>query len=429
MTASPFDRLVGGVNSPVRALRAVGGKPLHIHRAEGCFLWDTEGRRYIDYIGGWGPAILGHADPDVAGAVAEAIPRGWVYGLTHPGEAELAEQICRAFPSIEQLRLVNSGTEAAMSALRLARGYTGRERIVKFDGCYHGHSDGLLARAGSGLATFAHPDSAGVPAAFTSRTVVLPYNDAQAVRELLRREGSEIAAVIVEPIAANMGVVPPQDDFLHTLREETRRSGTLLVFDEVITGFRIGWGGCQERFRTEADLTVLGKIAGGGLPIGAYGGPRRIMQRLSPEGDVYQAGTLSGNPLAVAAGRATLSKLERIRPYPCLEETGTCLAEGLREAAAAAGIPAVVQQVCSMLTLFFTSQPVTDFNRARAARADAFRTFFNAMREQGVLLPPSPFETWFCSTAHTAGVIDQTLRCARKAMEKVLSTPSENVRF
>ncbi|HLC41381.1 MAG TPA: glutamate-1-semialdehyde 2,1-aminomutase [Methylomirabilota bacterium] len=406
----------GGVNSPVRAFRAVGGTPFFVSRAEGCRIWDEDGRSYVDYVGSWGPLILGHAPRQVVEAVAAAAAKGTSYGAPTADEVKLAQLLVDAFPSIEMVRLVNSGTEAAMSAIRLARGATGRDVIVKFDGCYHGHADSLLVKAGSGGVTFSLPDSRGVPAALAQLTIPLPYNDADAVKQLFRAEGSRIAAVIVEPIAGNMGVVPPLPGFLQTLRVECTRSGALLIFDEVITGFRVGYGGAQSLYNIQPDLTCLGKIIGGGLPVGAYGGRRDLMKEVAPLGPVYQAGTLSGNPLAVAAGLATLGALRGSEIYQRLEQSGEQLQTGIESLCKEIGVPATLNRVGSMLTLFFTDTAVTDLASAKHSDTQRYATFFHGMLTQGVFLPPSQFEALFLSVAHTPPEIDQTLDAARRAL-------------
>jgi glutamate-1-semialdehyde 2,1-aminomutase len=406
----------GGVNSPVRAFRAVGGEPFFVASGREGRITDVEGRQYIDFVGSWGPLILGHAAPAVVEALREAAGRGTSYGAPTPGEVELAEAITAAFPSIEQVRLVSSGTEAAMSAIRLARGATGRDVIVKFEGCYHGHADSLLVKAGSGGATFSVPDSRGVPAALARLTVTLPFNDIAAVRALFAERGREIAAVIVEPVAGNMGVVPPAPGFLEGLREVTAREGAVLIFDEVITGFRIALGGAQERYAVRADLTVLGKIIGGGLPLAAYGGRRDLMSHVSPLGGVYQAGTLSGNPMAVAAGLATLRRLRTEDPYPRLEALGDQLERALAGAAAKAGVPVTVNRVGSMLTAFFTGGPVTDWRSARSADTARYARFFHAMLARGVYLAPSQFEAAFVSLAHSEADLAAAAAAAVEAM-------------
>jgi len=405
----------GGVNSPVRAFRAVGGAPLFVARAEGSRLWDADGRAYIDFVGSWGPLILGHAAPAVVEAVIEAARRGTSYGAPTALEVEMAETVAAAYPSMEMVRLVSSGTEAAMSAIRVARGATGRDVLVKFDGCYHGHADSLLVKAGSGGATFGIPDSKGVPAALAELTLTVAFNDLDAVRDLFRRRGDRIAAVIVEPIAGNMGVVPPAPGFLQGLREVTREHGALLIFDEVITGFRIAYGGAQELYHVHPDLTCLGKIIGGGLPVGAYGGSRAVMSEVSPLGGVYQAGTLSGNPLAVAAGLAAIRALADRRAYLRLETLGARLEQGLREGAAKAGAPLTVNRVGSMLTAFFCAGPVRDYASARQADTASYARFFQAMLARGVYLAPSQFEAAFVSLAHSEADLALATQAAAEA--------------
>ena len=405
-----------GVNSPVRAFRGVGGTPFFVERAEGARITDVDGKSYIDFLGSWGPLILGHAAPAVVEAVAEAARRGTSYGAPTGGEVEMAELIARAMPSVEMLRLVSSGTEAAMSAIRLARGFTGRDVIVKFDGCYHGHADSLLVKAGSGGATFGVPDSLGVPPALAALTVALPFNDLEAVRRTFAARGADIAAVIVEPVAGNMGVVPPAPGFLAGLSELAARHGALLIFDEVITGFRVAPGGAQSLYGVTPDLTCLGKIIGGGLPVGAYGGRRDIMERVAPLGGVYQAGTLSGNPLAVAAGLATLRALGDGEVYARLEALGAQLEGGLRDAAARAGVPVTVNRVGSMLTAFFAEGPVTDYASARRADTARYARYFHAMLDRGVFLAPSQFEAAFVSLAHAPADIDSAVEAAREAV-------------
>jgi glutamate-1-semialdehyde 2,1-aminomutase len=406
----------GGVNSPVRAFRGVGGEPFFVERAEGSRLVDVDGRSYIDFVGSWGPLILGHAAPAVVEAVIEAARRGTSYGAPTPGELELAEMITRAFPSMELVRLVSSGTEAAMSAIRVARGFTGRDVIVKFEGGYHGHADSLLVKAGSGGTTFGVPDSAGVPAALAQLTVTLGYNDLDAVRDLFRTQGDRIAAVILEPVAGNMGVVPPAPGFLEGVRDVTARHGALLIFDEVITGFRVAYGGAQERFGVRADLTCLGKIIGAGLPVGAYGGRRDVMERVAPLGPVYQAGTLSGNPLAVAAGTAALRALQAPGVYERLERLGADLERGLVAAADKARVPVTVNRVGSMLTGFFTSTRVRDWTSAKTADTKRYGRFFHGMLERGVYLAPSQFEAAFVSLAHSPEDIEIAARAATQAL-------------
>ena len=406
----------GGVNSPVRAFRGVGGEPFFVARAEGARIWDADGRSYIDYVGSWGPLVLGHAPPAVVEAVAAAAARGTSYGAPTAGEVELADAITRAYPSIEMVRLVSSGTEAAMSAIRLARGATGRDVLIKFDGGYHGHADSLLVKAGSGGATFSIPDSRGVPAALAALTLTVPFNDAGAVRALFDARGGEIAAVIVEPVAGNMGVIPPAPGFLESLRELCTRHGAVLVFDEVITGFRVARGGAQALYGVRPDLTCLGKIIGGGLPVGAYGGRADLMREVAPLGGVYQAGTLSGNPLAVAAGLATIRALGRGDVYERLEALGARLARGLADGAARAGIPLTVNRVGSMLTGFFCAGPVTDYASAKRADTACYARFFHALCARGVYLAPSQFEAAFVSLAHTEADIDATVKAAADSL-------------
>ncbi|OGK83854.1 MAG: glutamate-1-semialdehyde-2,1-aminomutase [Candidatus Rokubacteria bacterium GWC2_70_16] len=406
----------GGVNSPVRAFRGVGGSPFFVARAEGARLVDVDGRSYIDFLGSWGPLILGHAAPAVVRAVTAAAKHGTSYGAPTGAEVEMAERISRAVPSMEMVRLVSSGTEAAMSAIRLARGATGREVIIKFDGCYHGHADSLLVKAGSGGATFGVPDSLGVPQALAALTLALPFNDLPAVERAMAERGREVAAVVVEPVAGNMGVVPPAPGYLQGLRRLCTQHGALLLFDEVITGFRVAWGGAQALYGVRPDLTCLGKIIGGGLPVGAYGGSRELMGRIAPLGGVYQAGTLSGNPLAVAAGLATLRALEAPGVYERLERLGARLEQGIREGAAAVGAPVTVNRVGSMLTCFFTEGPVTDYASARRADTARYARYFHAMLARGVFLAPSQFEAAFVSLAHTDADLAQVGRACREAM-------------
>ncbi|MFY9557272.1 MAG: glutamate-1-semialdehyde 2,1-aminomutase [Blastocatellia bacterium] len=418
-----FDRaqrvIPGGVNSPVRAFRAVGRAPLFISKAEGAHITDVDGNTFIDYVGSWGPMIAGHAHPLVIDAIREAALRGTSFGAPTELEIELATEISNAFPSIERVRLTSSGTEAAMSAIRLARGFTGRDRIVKLEGCYHGHSDSLLVKAGSGLATFGTPDSAGVPADFARNTVVVPFNDKPTLERTFEEQGSQIACVIIEPIAGNMGCVAPQPGYLEAVRELTSRHGALLIFDEVITGFRVAYGGAQELYGVKPDLTCLGKIIGGGLPVGAFGGRAEVMDRIAPLGPVYQAGTLSGNPLAVTAGLAILKLLKESNAHAELERLSARLADGLREAASQAGLDAVVNRVGSMLTAFFTGDAVTDWPSAKKSDTDRYGRFFRAMLDEGVYLAPSQFECAFVSLAHTDDVIERTIEAARSSMRAV----------
>jgi len=407
--------LPGGVDSPVRAFRAVGGEPFFVARGAGARLTDVDGNDYLDYVGSWGPLILGHAHPAVVAALREAIGRGTSYGAPTEQEVRLARQVQEAFPSIEMLRFVSSGTEAAMSAIRLARGFTGREKVIKFEGCYHGHADSLLVRAGSGAATFGVPDSAGVPAALARETIALPFNDLDAVRRTLEAVGRQVACLILEPVVGNMGVVLPRPGFLSGLRELTARHGVVLIFDEVITGFRLAFGGAQEAYGVPADMTCLGKIIGGGLPVGAYGGRREIMDQVAPLGPVYQAGTLSGNPLAMTAGIATLTLLKAPGFYKRLDERATTLEEGLRAAAAEAGASVRVQRAASMLTVFFTDREVWSWTDAESADRQRYARFFRGLLEQGVYFPPAQFEAAFVSAAHTAADVAGAVRAAREA--------------
>ncbi len=402
----------GGVNSPVRAGKAVGMDPPFITKAEGCLLWDADGNEYIDYVSSWGPVILGHSHPEIIRAIKESADRGTSYGAPTELEVKMAETIVEMVPSIEMVRMVNSGTEATMSAIRLARGYTGREKIVKFDGCYHGHADSLLVSAGSGLATLGIPGSPGVPKDLAQHTISLPFNNPETVAEAFGKYGPEIAAVIVEPIPGNMGVIVPDVVFLQGLRDKTRENGAILIFDEVISGFRVAPGGAQELYGITPDLTCLGKIIGGGLPVGAYGGKKEIMAVMAPEGNVYQAGTLSGNPLAMAAGLASLDMLNRGDIYKKLEMRGNMLFSGLETAAQNAGLPVVVNHIGSMGSLFFTASPVTDFVAAKTSNENLFKKYYKGMLKSGIYLAPSPYEATFLSLAHNKEIIEKTIECA-----------------
>lgn len=405
------EAIPGGVNSPVRAALAVGADPAFIARGEGAYLWDVDGNRYIDYVGSWGPLIMGHAHPAVVDAVCAAARNGLSFGAPTPGETELVHAIRDAFPSMEMVRLVSSGTEATMSAIRLARGVTGRDYIVKFEGCYHGHADALLVKAGSGALTMGVPSSAGVPAGITSTTLVARYNDLDSVRELFAQHGEEIAAVIVEPVAGNMGVVPPVDGFLNGLRDLTEAFGSLLIFDEVMTGFRVSFGGAQERYGIDPDLTCLGKIIGGGMPLAAFGGKRRYLEELAPLGPVYQAGTLAGNPVAVAAGLATVRLLREPGVHDAIVANTTTLARGIRECGECAGVPLRVNQVGAMFSVFFTDQDVRDYESACSSDTDRFARYYRALRAAGVYTAPSQFEALFMSAAHTKADVQHTLAC------------------
>ncbi len=410
----------GGVNSPVRAFKGVGGTPIFIDRAKGPFLYDVDGRRYVDYVGSWGPMILGHAHPAVIAAVTAAAEKGLSFGAPTEVEVRMAERLCQLVPSLERVRMVNSGTEATMSAIRLARGFTGRDKIVKFEGCYHGHGDALLVKAGSGALTCGVPSSPGVPAGVAEHTLTLPYNDAAAVQDLFDRLGDQIAAVIVEPVAGNMNCVPPRPGFLETLRELCDRHGAVLIFDEVMTGFRVALGGAQELYDIRPDLTCLGKIIGGGMPVGAFGGRREIMERLAPEGPVYQAGTLSGNPVALAAGLKTLELVAEPGFYEELATKTETLTCGLEEQAAAAGVALRTNRVGGMFGLFFTSAPrVDDFAQVTACDLERFKRFFHGMLAEGIYLAPSAFEAAFVSAAHDDDVLTATLAAAERVFRRL----------
>lgn len=409
----------GGVNSPVRACKSVSADPLFIEKADGCFLYDADGNAYIDYVGSWGPLILGHNHPAVLNAVENAARRGASFGAPAESEIELAELITQALPYMEMVRMVNSGTEATMSAVRLARGFTGRDAIIKFDGCYHGHADTLLVGAGSGVATLNIPGSPGVPESVVRHTLSIPYNNTDAFRKVMAEKGESVAAVIVEPVAGNMGMVPPAEGFLEILRDETSNYGALLIFDEVMTGFRVAFGGAQILYDISPDLTCLGKIIGGGLPVGAYGGRREIMEQVAPQGPVYQAGTLSGNPLAMAAGTATLKELKTPEFYSKLDALSHKLANGLLKAAQDAGIPATGNRVGSMMGLFFTDRQVRNFEDAKTSNLDLFAAYYKGMRDKGIYLAPSQFEAAFVSAAHEPEHIDQTVAAASEVFNSL----------
>lgn len=410
----------GGVNSPVRACRSVGCDPLFVRRAEGCLITDVDGNQFIDFVGSWGPMIIGHAHPEVIEAIRRAAGDGTSFGAPSPLEVELAAMVCEAVPSIEKVRFVNSGTEATMSAVRLARGYTGRKMVVKFDGCYHGHADSFLVKAGSGLLTLGIPGSPGVPEEIVKNTLSIPYNDVESLERTLRDETLDIACVIVEPVAGNMGVVVPGMDFLQRLRQLTSELGIVLIFDEVITGFRLARGGAQERFGILPDLTCLGKIIGGGLPVGAYGGKREIMDLIAPDGPVYQAGTLSGNPLAMAAGLAMLRVLGRPGFYQQLEETSAWFGAELEQIAARASIPTVLNRIGSMMTCFFTSEPVTEYHSAMRADTERYGRHYRQMLAGGVWLAPSQFEAAFLSAAHDHVHLEKALSMTESSFKKLM---------
>ena len=412
-------RIPGGVNSPVRAFRHVGADPFFIERAQGAKIWDVDGNDYIDYVGSWGPVILGHAPKVIVGAVREAAARGLTFGIPNPLEVEMAELICKWMPSIEKVRMVNSGTEATMSCIRLARGFTGHNKIVKFDGCYHGHVDALLVKSGSGALTHGRPDSAGVPEAFVDLTISLPFNNSDLVRQAFHENRDQIAAIILEPIPANAGLYFPRKDFLSILREECTKHGALLIFDEIITGFRLARGGTQEIYGIKPDLSALGKVIGGGLPVGAFGGRAEIMDQLSPDGPVYQAGTLSGNPLAMAAGLAQLHELERIDGWKLLEKLGRRFETLVKDAIPRAKVDITFHRIGSMFCLFFASGPVVDLASAQRSDLKMFAKFFHACLKRGVYFAPSQFETGFISTAHTLEDIEQTAEVIRQTLREL----------
>lgn len=414
-----LELMPGGVNSPVRAFRGVGGTPLFIQSANGPTITDVTGRTFIDYVGSWGPMILGHADAEVVAALAAVAANGTSFGAPNELEVELAEEIIAAVPSIEMVRMVNSGTEATMSAIRLARGVTGRDKLVKFEGCYHGHADSLLVKAGSGVATLGLPDSPGVPASLAQHTLTVPFNDPNALAELFQQH-ADIAAVIIEPVVGNMGCVPPAPRFLDFVRELTKKHNTLLIFDEVMTGFRLARGGAQQLYGITPDITCLGKIIGGGLPVGAYGGSRELMRNIAPAGSIYQAGTLSGNPLAMTAGLVTLRRLRDPKFYGALEQSSAKLCAGLSQAATEAGVKTITNRVGSMFTTFFTDMPVTDWTTANTSDRTLYGKFFHAMLDEDVYLAPSQFEAGFVGAAHTDLIIEQTIAASRKAFQALM---------
>ena len=416
--ARAVELMPGGVNSPVRAFRAVGGTPLFIRSASGATITDVDGRTFIDYVGSWGPMILGHADPEIVRALSAVAANGTSFGAPNELEVELAEEIVDAVPSIEMVRMVNSGTEATMSAIRLARGVTGRDKLVKFEGCYHGHADSLLVKAGSGVATLGLPDSPGVPASLAQHTLTVPFNDATALEEVFKQH-PDIAGLIIEPVVGNMGVVPPQPGFLSFVRDITTKYGALLIFDEVMTGFRVARGGAQEIYGVMPDITCLGKIIGGGLPVGAYGGSRDLMRNIAPTGPIYQAGTLSGNPLAMTAGLLTLRRLKDKTIYQKLETRSAILGDGLSNAAREAGIKTATNRVGSMWTSFFAEEPVTNWATADRSDRQLYGRFFHAMLDEGIYLAPSQFEAGFVSIAHTEEIINQTIKAVTKAFRSM----------
>ncbi len=414
-----LELIPGGVNSPVRAFKAIGISPVFVDRARGAKIWDVDGNEYVDYVGSWGPMIMGHAHPRIVRALKKTAPKGTSFGAPTPLEVELAMRVRKAFPSMELMRMVSSGTEAVMSAIRVARGYTGRNKILKFEGCYHGHGDSLLVKAGSGATTFGIPDSLGVPEDLAKHTLTAPYNDLEKVKHLVNQYPEQIACIIVEPIAGNMGVILPAKGFLEGLRKICDEKGILLLFDEVITGFRVAYGGAQELYGMKADLTCLGKIIGGGLPVGAYGGKEKIMEGVAPLGGVYQAGTLSGNPLAMAAGIEALEILKSKKIYQDLEKKTTYLTEGISESAEERGIPVSINRATGMFTVFFTEGPVRDYSSAKTSDTKRFAKFFIEMLEQGIYLPPSQYEAWFISLAHTQKDLDKTIKACDTAFKKI----------
>ena len=417
--AEALKYIPGGVNSPVRAFRAVGGQPFFVNRAKGSHVWDVDGNELIDYVGTWGPAILGHAHPKIIKAVQQAAELGTSFGIPNPHEVTMAKLICELVPNVEKVRMTNSGTEACMSAVRLARGFTNRDKIIKFDGCYHGHADSLLVKAGSGALTFGHPDSAGVPASFTQHTIVVPYNDPEALKAAFAANSGQVAGVIIEPVAGNAGLYVPKPGYLEFLREITTANESLLIFDEVMTGFRLAAGGAQQRFGIKPDLSCFGKIIGGGLPVGAFGGRAEIMDCLAPLGPVYQAGTLSGNPVAMAAGIAALEELKSTNAFEQLEKLGAQLEAGLRDAAKSTNVPATFNRCGSMFCGYFTDQEVHNLADAMKSDRERFKKYFHGMLDAGVYLAPSQFEAGFISTAHSTEDIDATVRAAARVMKSL----------
>ncbi len=414
-----LEMIPGGVNSPVRAFKAIGIPPIFIDHAKGSKIWDVDGHEYIDYVGSWGPMIMGHAHPKIVSALKRAIPKGTSFGAPTTLEVELATKVKKGFPSMELVRMVSSGTEAVMSAIRVARGYTGRDKILKFEGCYHSHGDSLLVKAGSGVATFGIPDSLGVPVDLAKHTLTASYNNLDQVKNLVDHYSNQIACIIVEPVAGNMGVVPPERGFLEGMRRICDEKRILLLFDEIITGFRVAYGGAQELYGIKSDLTCLGKIIGGGLPVGAYGGKRAIMEKVAPLGGVYQAGTLSGNPLAMTAGMAALEILKSRKIYQDLEKKTSYLTERISEMAEERGIPLTINRATGMFTLFFTMGPVRDYRTAKMSDTKRFSQFFIEMMYQGIYLPPSQFEAWFISLAHSQKDLDKTVEACETAFKKI----------